>query len=128
MAELFYKATLDFNRAGEIAVTNTSLPFWTYFAPSAGLAADQKYPSNGSPFKAAVGALEGWAEAFMRRIKFHKPADGRFAEEYDRTSGEARGAEDLTWSYASIITASLARAELMNDTGYATGLANLGFT
>jgi glucoamylase len=127
MAELFYKATLDFNTAGEIVVTNTSLPFWTYFAPSAALAVGHNYPSNSSPFIAAIGALEGWADAFMRRIKFHKPADDRFAEEYDRTDGEVRGAADLTWSYASIITASMARAKLMNDTTYVTNLADLGF-
>lgn len=127
MAELFYKATLDFNTAGKIVVTNTSLPFWTYFAPSAGLANGHNYPSHSSPFIAAIGALEGWADAFMRRVKFHKPADGRFAEEYDRKNGELRGAADLTWSYASIITASMARAKLMNDTTYATNLANLGF-
>lgn len=127
MGELFYKASFDFNTAGQIVVTNTSLPFWTYFAPSAALAAGQTYPSNGSPYKTAIAALEGWADAFMRRVKFHTPADGRLGEEYDRAIGYARGAEDLTWSYASIITASMARAKLMNDTSYASGLADLGF-
>jgi glucoamylase len=127
MAELFYKATLDFNTAGEIVVTNTSSLFWNYFAPNAALGAGHSYPANSFHFKAAVGALEGWADAFMRRVKFHKPEDGRFTEEYDRKTGEVRGAADLTWSYASIITASMARARLMNDTSYATGLANLGF-
>lgn len=127
MAELFYKASLDFNIAGKIIVTNTSLPFWTYFAPSASLAPGHNYPSNSSPFKVAIGALEGWADAFMRRVKFHKPADGRFSEQYARANGEVTGARDLTWSYASVITASMARAKLINNASYATDLANLGF-
>lgn len=128
MAELFYKASFDFNTAGEIVVTNTSLPFWSYFAPSAGFTAGQTYSSYGSPYKTALGALEGWADAFMRRVKFHTPTDGRLAEEYDRAIGYTRGAEDLTWSYASIITASLARAKLLNDSSYVSSLADLGFT
>lgn len=127
MAELLYKATLSFNTAGQIAVTNTSLPFWSYFAPSASLTAGQTYPSNGSAYKTAIGALEGWADAFMRRVKFHVPTDGRLAEEYDRATGFATGAKDLTWSYASVITAAMARAKARNDTAYASGLADLGF-
>ncbi|QDS68606.1 hypothetical protein FKW77_001152 [Venturia effusa] len=127
MAELFYKSCLDFNKAGQIVVTNTSLPFWAYFAPSAALAAGQTYPSSSSSYKAAIGALEGWADAFMRRIKYHTPLDGRLAEEYDRKIGYANGAENLTWSYAALITAAMARAKLMNSGGYTSALADLGF-
>lgn len=64
----------------------------------------------------------------MRRVKFHVPADGRLAEEYHRRDGIATGAEDLTWSYASVVTAAMARAVVRGDVGYARGLANLGFT
>ncbi|KAE9991814.1 hypothetical protein EG327_010916 [Venturia inaequalis] len=128
LAELLYKATHSFTNQSSIKVSNTSLPFWTYFAPSASLAAGTTYPSTSSPFKTAIGALEGWADAFMRRVKFHVPADGRLAEEYHRRDGVATGAEDLTWSYASVVTAAMARAVVRGDVGYARGLANLGFT
>ncbi|TID22653.1 MICOS complex subunit [Venturia nashicola] len=128
MAELFYKATLSFTSANQILVTNTSLPFWTYFAPSASLTPGNTYPSTSPAFQTAIGALEGWADAFMRRVKFHVPDDGRLAEEYDRNDGIKRGAEDLTWSYASVITAAMARARSRKDTAYPRSLADLGFT
>jgi glucoamylase len=128
MAEIFYRAAYDFQSNGTLAVTNTSLPFWTYFAPTAQLTAGSSYASNSAAFTAAISALEGWADAFMRRVKYHAPADMRLAEEYDRDDGSSTGAVDLTWSYASVLNAAFARARLMNDTAYASDLANLGFS
>ena len=127
MAELFYLAAAEFQSNGNIAVTNTSLPFWQFFAPSASLAAGQTYVIDSAEFGAAISGLEGWADAFMRRVKYHEPADGRFAEEYNRDTGNNTGAQDLTWSYASILTAAFARAKLRNDDGYVTDVANSGF-
>lgn len=63
----------------------------------------------------------------MRRVKFHKPADGRLTEEYNRFDGDVTGAKDLTWSYAAVLNAAFARAKLMSDKSYNTDLANLGF-
>jgi glucoamylase len=128
MGELFYRAAYDFQNIGTLSVTNTSLPFWTYFAPMAGLKAGSSYPSGSPTFVAAISALEGWADAFMRRVKFHAPADKRLAEEYDRNDGSNTGAKDLTWSYASVLNAAFARARLMNNTEYIVDLANMGFS
>jgi glucoamylase len=128
MAELFYRAAYDFQTNGNLSVTNTSLPFWTYFAPTAELTAGSSYSSDSTTFTAAMSALEGWGDAFMRRVKYHSPSDKRLAEEYDRETGNNTGATDLTWSYASVLNAAFARARLMNDTGYITDLANLGFS
>jgi glucoamylase len=127
MAELFYRAAYDFQTSGTLLVSNTTLPFWTYFAPAAGLTAGSSYTSGSSAFTAAITALEGWGDAFMRRVKYHSPSDMRLAEEYDRETGNNTGATDLTWSYASVLNAAFARARLMNDTAYITDLANLGF-
>jgi glucoamylase len=125
IAELFYLATADFQSGGTIAVTDTSLPFWQYFAPGAGLIANQTYSSESSEFNAAILAIEGWGDAFMRRIKYHTPDSQRLAEEYNRDNGISTGAMDLTWSYASVLTAAFARAKLNNDSGYITAVANL---
>lgn len=125
MAELFYLAAAEFQSSGSIAVTNTSLPFWQYFAPDAGLSAGQTVSGDSQAFSAAISAIEGWADAFTRRIKYHTPADQRLAEEYNRNDGISTGALDLTWSYASLLTAAFARAHLMNDSDYITTIANL---
>ena len=47
----------------------------------------------------------------MRTVKYYTPADGHLAEEFNRDTGVAQGAADLTWSYASVLTAAFARAE-----------------
>lgn len=125
MAELFYLVAAQYRGSGQLATTNTSMPFWNYFAPSGNLASDQTYTSNDPAFVAAVSSVEGWADAFMRRIRYHTPADMSLSEEYNRNDGISTGALDLTWSYASVLTAAFARAALRQESEYATAVANL---
>jgi glucoamylase len=129
LAELFYHAANELRTsASSLTVSNVSAPFWAYFAPAAGLAKDSTYSVGSSQFEGAIAALEGWADAFMRRIRYHSAgADGHLAEEFHRETGYEQGAADLTWSYAAFLTAAFARAQLMNDTGYVEGIAELGF-
>jgi len=127
MAELFYRTTLSFRTAGRITVTDVSLPFWTYFAPSSGpYTPGTTY--DGATLNSMLAALEGWADAFMRRVKHHTPVDGRLAEEFNRDDGHAQGAADLTWSYAALLTAAFARAEVAGQLGYVAQLADLGLS
>jgi glucoamylase len=44
-------------------------------------------------------------DAFLERTKYHADGDANFAEQFNRYSGYMQGARDLTWSYASILTA-----------------------
>lgn len=125
MAELFYRAISEYRAVGRIEVTNTSAPFFDYFAPSASVAAGQSYTTKSKTFKAVISSLEGWGDAFVRRVKFHTPADGHLTEEYDRTTGIPQGAADLTWSYASLLTASFARAGVTGQKQYVHNLAKL---
>lgn len=128
MAQFMYSAVSEYNAAGSIDTTNTSLPFFTYFAPKAALQAGESYASSSQKFRQTVKALEGWADAFMRRVKYHTPSDGHLSEEYNRNTGVPQGAADLTWSYASLLTAAFARADLRGQTQYAKNLANLGIS
>jgi glucoamylase len=125
MAELFYRAALFFRTGGSFTVSSTSLPFWQYFAPAANVTAGQTYSSNDATFSAGISGIEGWADAFMRRIKYHTPADQRLTEEYSRHDGISTGALDLTWSYASVLSAAFARAALIGDTDYVRAVADL---
>lgn len=47
--------------------------------------------------------LEG--DEYLNRVKFHVDSDGQMAEQMNRWSGFLQGARDLTWSYASFLTA-----------------------
>ena len=126
VAELFYRAANSYNSSGSIAVTNTSLPFWAYFAPSANATAGSTYTSPSATYSSLIAGLEGWADAFVRRIKYHTPAGGHLTEEFNRDTGVPQGAADLTWSYASLLTTAFARAELTGDASYIPTLANMG--
>ena len=125
MAELFYRAVATYQDGSTgITVTNTSLPFWKYFASETPLSAGQTVQKSSPQFSALLDALRGWGDAFIRRIKYHTPNDGRLAEEFHRNSGEPQGAQDLTWSYASILTAAFARADANGDGAYLPTIAS----
>ena len=128
MAEYMYRTSIEFGNAGQIEVSNISKPFFDYFAPEAGLQVGQTYSSTGSKYNQAISSLNGWGDAFMRTIKYYTPENGHLAEEINRNTGAPQGAADLTWSYASVLTAAFARAELRDQRAYIKNLANLGFT
>ena len=126
MAEHFYRAISEYRTAGSITVTNTSLPFFEYYASSAKVSSASTYKASSTQFKSVISSMEGWADAFIRRIKYHAPAGGHLPEEFNRNTGFAQGAADLTWSYASLLTAAFARAQVIGNKGYVTELANMG--
>lgn len=123
MAELFFRAGSEISSAGSLVVSDTSLAFWTYFAPAASLATGS-YSSNSDGYKGAIAALQGWGDAFMRLVNYH--GGGHLSEEFDRSSGYMVGAADLTWSYASVLTAAFARAQASGDSSYVQSIAELG--
>ncbi|KAJ1565144.1 Glucoamylase, intracellular sporulation-specific [Nowakowskiella sp. JEL0078] len=49
------------------------------------------------------------ADAFLQRIRYHTLDDKNLSEQIDRISGNMRGAIELTWSHASLVTASWQR-------------------
>jgi glucoamylase len=54
------------------------------------------------------------ADAQFNRVHRHRLPDGGLPEQFDRNTGYVRGARDLTWSYASYLTAYLACLEAGN--------------
>jgi glucoamylase len=54
-------------------------------------------------------SLREHGDLFMKRIRIHSSSDGSLSEQIDRNTGFMTSARDLTWSYASVITAFQAR-------------------
>ena len=127
-APYFWTASAEYTAAENISVSNTSLSFFDYFAPDAGVKAGGTYVIDSQEFSKVIDSLNGWGDAFMRTVKYYTPSDGSLAEEYDRDDGAPQGCVDLTWSYASIVTAAIQRAKLRNQNTYVQDLANIGFT
>ncbi|KAI7361390.1 glucoamylase precursor [Hortaea werneckii] len=126
MAQFLYSASNEYNDAGSITVTDVSKSFFDYFAPTANLQAGQTYKSRSKQYRQAMESLHGWGDAFMRTVKYYTPEDGHLAEEYNRDTGAPQGAGDLTWSYASVLTAAFARAEAIGRKPYVKHVANMG--
>ncbi|KAK3651509.1 hypothetical protein LTR56_005651 [Elasticomyces elasticus] len=126
MAQFLYSASTEFGNAGSISVTNTSKPFFDYFAPAAKVQVGHTYSYGSQRYNQAINGLNGWGDAFMRTVKHYTPADGHLSEEFNRNTGVPEGAGDLTWSYASILTAAFARAQLRGQKAYVKNLANTG--
>lgn len=81
-----------------------SMAFYRYHNPQLRSATRSALNSSQAYFT-TLNNLMIMADSFIKRGNFHGGRDGRFAEQLDRNSGFQRGAQDLTWSYASRIRA-----------------------
>lgn len=111
LAEFWYrfaKETLDegvshWSPASRLLVANSIQKY---------LGKDKKVRLN---LRALVRLLRLEGDAYLARVLFHKNKDGSLSEQIDRDGGYMRGAQNLTWSHASILTAVLARDSLMRS-------------
>lgn len=125
-AQFMYSASSEYTAAKSISVTATSKSFFDYFAPEAQVKVGESHSNGSEEFQQIIDSLNGWGDAFMRTVKYYTPSNGHLSEEINRNTGVPQGAADLTWSYASVLSAAMARAELRGEKGYARDLANLG--
>jgi glucoamylase len=110
MAEYFYRLGADIRNKGSLKITPLNLP----------LLQSLKLPSSvalsiGKTLKASdlSSALKARGDDFMMRAFTHMNQDtGQMSEQFNRYSGYMQGAHDLTWSYASFLTAYWARQEM----------------
>jgi glucoamylase len=111
LAEFYYKASKEVLKKGEIRVSSTNLQF---FRSLPGLVA-KKLPvgktltSNDVAFYDIAKSLRLAGDAALRRTRHHGGDNYSMSEQLNRNNGFMQGAEELTWSHASFITASSAR-------------------
>lgn len=106
VAEQLYDAMAVWNSEESLTITPLSQPFFAQFDSSA---APGTYSSSSSEFSKFTQAVKELADSYVALAANYTPSDGGLAEQYDRNSGSALSAVDLTWSYASAITAFEAR-------------------
>ncbi|KAJ3209087.1 glycoside hydrolase 15 protein [Dinochytrium kinnereticum] len=117
VAETYYRAAIEYIKAGSITVTGLNRNFFVGDRPAgvqAGNIAVGTYAKGSPEFNAIIGGLQSLADTYVRRARFHGDVDYRFGEQYLRTDGTAngQGVRDLTWSYSSFLTAFEAREQL----------------
>ncbi|KAI8838686.1 Six-hairpin glycosidase-like protein [Chytridium lagenaria] len=94
VAELYYRAASQYLLVGSLTVTELNRPFFISPRPA--------------------GLQIGLGDEYMRRVIVHGDSGVKFGEQFDRENGKAnaKGAAELTWSFAAILTASEAREDL----------------
>ncbi|KLJ06931.1 glucoamylase [Blastomyces silverae] len=99
-AEQLYDALYQWKRLGSISITDVSLPFFKDIHSSAVVGT---YPSSSATFKSIISAQN------------YTPDSGSLAEQFSRDDGTPLSAADLTWSYASFLTAIARRNASVPD-------------
>jgi glucoamylase len=109
-AEQLYDALAVWRRHGAVDVTPTSLPFFRDLVPDAAVGVHDA----GSPaYDAIAAAVAAYADGFVDVVRRFTPHNGSLSEQFDKADGEPLSAHDLTWSYASFMTATARRAGVL---------------
>jgi glucoamylase len=99
-------------------VTSTSLDFFRQFASSISTGT---YSSDSSEYLQLTSAVKSFADGFIEIAAKYTPSNGGLAEQFDKGTGQPLSAADLTWSYASVLTAAASRGGVKASWG-ASGL------
>ncbi|KAI6016242.1 glycoside hydrolase family 15 protein [Pisolithus marmoratus] len=102
VAEQLYDALVVWAQQGYLNVTDTSLDFFRMFDVSVSTGT---YNTSSSTYGTLTCAVQSFADGFVAINANYTPSDGSLAEQYSRTNGTPVSAVDLTWSYASALTA-----------------------
>ena len=105
--EQLYDALYQWEHAGVITVTSTSLPFFRDFCAEI---EPGTYESSCLTYRRLTRAIREYADGFLSVAKKYTPEDGALAEQFNRDTGVPLSAVDLTWSYASFLSATNRRA------------------
>ncbi|GLD98873.1 hypothetical protein PINS_up007591 [Pythium insidiosum] len=114
VAETVYRAAAAYIKAGAVTVTALNRRLFNGAQP-AGLGlniASGTYASSSPEFKRIVAELTTYGDKHLRRIKYHGASGFHLNEQFNRDTGYAQGVNDLTWSYAGMLSANAAREEL----------------
>ncbi|KAI0412087.1 family 15 glycosyl hydrolase [Xylaria grammica] len=106
-AEQLYDALYVWQSSGSITVTATSLAFFKALVPSVTAGT---YASTSDTYTTIYNAVFLYADGFVDKVSQYAQTNGSLAEQYDRNNGSPLSARDLTWSYASFLTAAARRA------------------
>ncbi|KAJ3407814.1 glycoside hydrolase 15 protein [Chytridiales sp. JEL 0842] len=128
VGELVYKASTLFLLEGSITTDPLTHKFLTSPTPSGlglSLPLNATFAKDSLEFKRIIRHMQAHGDKHLRRVKAHHQDGFRISEQFERETGVQKGVSDLTWSYASVLSAWFAREELKELTGdgkYGCGL------
>lgn len=108
-AEFHFRLARRLEKRGVLMIDRWNQPFFRDLGLDLPVGVIQKGESR---FSAVLQALRTEGDEYLTRVKYHIDSDGQMAEQMNRWSGYLQGARDLTWSYASFLTALEARSKV----------------
>ncbi|KAF8133705.1 glycoside hydrolase family 15 protein [Boletus edulis] len=117
--EQLYDALIVWNKQGCLTITSTSLGFFQQFNTSLTIGT---YTASSSTFTSLMSGIKNFADGFIAVGAQYTPSTGSLSEQYSRSNGSPLSAIDLTWNYASALTAFAARAGQTSASWGANGL------
>ncbi len=117
-AELNYRLSLSLAKNKSYMITELNLPFLKKALALRSEANVIKLKTGvnlkGHPhlLKLLQQGLKARGDLFMARLRLHTPPEGAMAEQFERNDGHPVSARDLTWSYASFLSAFESRKAL----------------
>ena len=109
-AEQLYDAIHVWKDEGTITVSPVSLPFFRDLLPTI---PPGSYDKESYTYDTLIEAISNYADGFIDVVAKYAASNGSLAEQFDKNDGTPLSARDLTWSYASFLTATARRAGIM---------------
>ncbi|KAF5388835.1 hypothetical protein D9757_005602 [Collybiopsis confluens] len=119
-AEQLYDALMVWESQGSLDVTELSLPFFKTFYSGVSVGT---YSSSSAEFSTLTSAVKSFSDGFVAAVANYTPPGGGLSEQINKTAGTPLSAVDLTWSYASALTAFGARNGVVLESWGAKGLS-----
>ena len=109
IAELYYRAARSWVASGSLTITDLNQAFFSSLDASkfSSLQPGQTLSSGSRTFADIISTLQSAGDAQLRVIKLHTDNFGSLSEQFDRCKGFETSFGDLSWSYASLLTAGL---------------------
>lgn len=104
VAELDCKLATKIRAKGSFTVTARSAGFFANILGKP-VANNTVFTAGTPAFTELTEALDRNGRSYLNSSRSHAGSGGALSEQIDRTSGQPRGAADLSWSYASYLTA-----------------------
>ena len=109
-AEQLFDSLYVWEQQGLLVVTATSLSFFRDFEHSVN---PGEYNAGSPTYEALVQAIRDYADGYVAIVQTYAQNNGSLSEQFSKTDGEPLSAYDLTWSYASFLTAAARRAGIV---------------
>lgn len=111
LAEFYYRVARSLRSRGEIRFSDVNFPFYQTLLSGwgSGYGPGRVLKSGEADFEKLLSKLHDAGDDILRRTQYHTPEHGYLAEQMNRHTGFMQGADNLTWSEASMLTAIWAR-------------------